>query len=77
MDTARRLLAILLLWSGAALADRPPLQSDFDRCTNASQSAGRDTNLQGRVRLEMLVRATGRPYAAFVWSENGITDRQL
>jgi len=77
MDTARKLLAVLLLSSGAALADRPPLQSDFDRCTNAAQSAGRDTNLQGRVRLGLLVRATGRPYAAFVWSEAGITDRQL
>jgi tetratricopeptide (TPR) repeat protein len=77
MDTARKLLAVLVLSSGAALAERPPLQSDFDRCTNAAQSNGRDTNLQGRLRLQMLIRANGRPYAAFVWSEAGITDRQL
>jgi hypothetical protein len=77
MHTARKLLAVLLLWSGAALAERPPLQSDFDRCTLATQSGGRDPNLQGRVRLQILIRATGRPYAAFVWSEAGITDRQL
>jgi tetratricopeptide (TPR) repeat protein len=77
MDTARKLLAVLVLSSGAALAERPPLQSDLDRCTNATQSNGRDTNLQGRVRLQMLIRPNGRPYAAFVWSEAGITDRQL
>ena len=77
MDTARKLLAVLVLCSGAALAERPPLQSDFDRCTNAVQSNGRDASLQGRVRLQLLIRPDGRPYAAFVWSETGITDRQL
>jgi len=77
MDTARKLLALLALSSGAALAERPPLQSDLDRCTNAAQSNGRDTNLQGRLRLQMLIRPNGRPYAAFIWSETGITDRQL
>jgi len=77
MDTARKLLAVLVLCSGAALAERPPLQSDFDRCTNAVQSNGRDASLQGRVRLQLLIRPEGRPYAAFVWSETGITDRQL
>ncbi|TMB27398.1 MAG: hypothetical protein E6J61_20095, partial [Deltaproteobacteria bacterium] len=74
MDTARKLLAVLVLCSGAALAERPPLQSDFDRCTNAVQSNGRDASLQGRVRLQLLIRPDGRPYAAFVWSETGITD---
>jgi tetratricopeptide (TPR) repeat protein len=77
MVTARKLLAVLVLSSGAALAERPPLQSDLDRCTNAAQSNGRDTNLQGRLRMQMLIRPNGRPYAAFVWSETGITDRQL
>jgi hypothetical protein len=77
MDTARKLLAILVLSSGAALAERPPLQSDLDRCTNAAQSNGRDTSLQGRLRLQMLIRPNGRPYAVFVWSEAGITDRPL
>src|SRR5438105_10385827 len=77
MDTARKLLAVLVLSSGAALAERPPLQSDLDRCTNAAQSNGRDTNLQGRIRLQMLIRPNGRPYASFVLSETGITDRHL
>src|SRR5438067_3510945 len=77
MELSRKVLAVLLLSSGAALADRPPLQSDLDRCTNATQSAGRDTNLQGRIRLQMLIRPSGRPFAAFVWSEYGITDRQF
>ena len=77
MDTARKLLVAVMLSSGAALAERPPLQSDFDRCTYAIQSNGRDASLQGRVRLELLIRPEGRPYAAFVRSETGITDRQL
>src|SRR5256885_3528714 len=77
MDTARKLRAVLALSSGAARAERPPLQSDLDRCTNAAQSNGRDTNLQGRLRVQMLIRPNGRPYAAFIWSERGITDRQL
>jgi hypothetical protein len=77
MGTARKLLVVVLLSSGAALAERPPLQSDLDRCTNAAQSNGRDTSLQGRLRLQMLIRPNGRPYAVFVWSETGITDRPL
>jgi tetratricopeptide (TPR) repeat protein len=77
METFRKALLVLLLAGGAALADRPPLQSDLDHCTLATQSGGRGANLQGTVRLQMLIRPDGRPYAAFVWSERGINDRQL
>src|SRR5438105_4823793 len=77
MDTARKLLVVLVLSSGAALAERPPLQSDFDRCTYAVQSNGRDASLQGRVRLELMVRPGGRPFAAVRLSETGIPGRQV
>ena len=78
MAKTGKLLVIAMFAAGAAgAADRPPLQQDIDHCTFRVQSQGRDTNLQGRVRLQLLIRATGKPYAAFVWAEHGISDRPL
>jgi hypothetical protein len=61
----------------SAGATRPPIQQDVDRCTLRQEDVGAASALQGTVRLQLLVRATGRPYAAFVWAEHGIDNRQL
>src|SRR5947209_12022621 len=74
----RKTIAVLLLSGGAALAgERPPLQSDLDRRTNAAQSNGRNSVMQGTIRLQMLIRPNGSPFAAFVWADHGIGDRTL
>lgn len=56
--------------------ERLPLQMDFDRCALAAADYG-DPNLQGRVRLQLLIRKSGNVYAAFVHSEKGIDDRRF
>ncbi len=55
---------------------RLPLQMDFDHCALAAADYG-NQNLQGRVRLQLLIRKTGHVYAAFVHSERGIDDRRF
>jgi tetratricopeptide (TPR) repeat protein len=55
---------------------RLPMQADFDRCALAASDYGGE-NLQGRLRLELLIRKTGNVYAAFVHSEGGIEDRRF
>jgi tetratricopeptide (TPR) repeat protein len=78
MPIIRKSVVLSLLLSAApAFADRPPMQQDIDLCTFSAQSAGRNTNLQGSIRLHILIRADGKPYAAFVWAEHGINDRSL
>lgn len=81
--TAPRVLLALLLASAAARAGRGPtdvmrlpLQSDFDRCALLAADHGNE-NLQGRVRLELLLRSSGNVYAAFVHSAAGIDDKRL
>jgi tetratricopeptide (TPR) repeat protein len=69
--------ALALLVSTRAGATRPPIQQDADRCTLRQENAGAGSVMQGTIRLQLLVRANGRPYAAFVWSERGIENRAL
>jgi|GEM_PF-733104 len=82
-----RLLAAALALSATATAkaafarelpshERLPLQMDFDRCALAAADYG-SQNLQGRIRLQLLIRKTGHVYAAFVHSERGIDDRRF
>ena len=72
-----RLLALLLLTAAAAArAERPPLQSDIDRCTLRAETSERGT-LAGRVRFQLLVRPSGRVYAGYVHAEQGVDDRKL
>jgi hypothetical protein len=69
-----------LRWSGSGpqeiVIPRLPLQSDFDRCVLRISDSGNE-NIQGRLRLELLVRANGEVYAAYVHSEKGVEDRRL
>ena len=69
--------ALALLAPLRAGATRPPIQQDVDRCALRLQDTGVGSTLQGTLRLQLLVRATGRPYAAFVWAERGVDNRQL
>ena len=69
-------LPISLFVSAGALAARPPLQSDIDRCTLKAEDAGR-AQLSGTLRLQLLARASGKVFAGFVAVDNGIGDRLL
>jgi tetratricopeptide (TPR) repeat protein len=76
-------LAVFLCHAAPALAARSapthvrlPMQADFDRCALAASDYGQE-NLQGRLRLELLLRKSGNVYAAFVHSEAGIEDRRF
>src|ERR1700736_2079769 len=55
---------------------RPPMQTDFDRCVLRIQDTGNE-HIQGRLRLQLLVRASGEVFAAYVHSEKGVDDRRL
>lgn len=66
-----------LLLATAASAVRPPLQSDFDRCTLRAQDAGAGAHLGGSVRLHLLARKDGSVFAAFVHSERGDVARSF
>jgi tetratricopeptide (TPR) repeat protein len=58
----------------AARADRPPFQRDLDRCAlRAAEHGAR--SLAGQVRFDLLKRADGQVYAAYVRSEGGIDNR--
>ncbi len=63
--------------STASTHERLPFQQDFDRCTLAAEDRGIGNKLQGRLRLELLLRKEGNVYAAFVHSEAGIDDRKF
>ena len=73
----RAALVALVLAPLAAWADRPPLQTDFDRCANAAVGAGAGADLQGQLTLSLLVRRDGKVYAAYVAGEKGIQSRKL
>ena len=66
------LFAIVL--TRAAAAERLPIQADVDSCAIRASDHG-DTSLSGAVRLQILTRANGKVYAAFVHSAQGINDR--
>src|SRR4051812_49942155 len=63
------LAAVLLAFP--ALAERLPLQNDFDRCAIAMVNSGAAGDLQGQLRMELMIRRDGKVYAAFVSSEKG------
>ena len=69
-------LALPAAASGPSSSKRLPMQMDFDRCVLAAADIGNES-LQGRVRLQLLIRPTGHVYAAFVHSEKGIADRRV
>lgn len=56
--------------------ERLPLQVDFDRCVLKIADSGNE-NIQGRLRLQLLIRPAGNVFAAFVHSEKGVNDRRL
>lgn len=75
-----RLLFVALLVTsvgGVARAERLPMQSDVDKCAKRASDFGGDSSLQGRVRLQLLIRKTGQVYAAFVHSTKGIDNKVL
>lgn len=74
---ARSVFALVLSLAAVAKAERLPMQSDFGRCANAVQSSGHEADLQGQLRMEILVRRDGRVFAAFVAGERGIGNRRL
>ena len=69
-------LALPAMASGPSRHKRLPLQMDFDRCALAAADSGNE-NIQGRIRLQLLIRPSGHVYAAFVFSEKGIDDRRV
>jgi len=84
--TTKRMLPALLVLAAVSSAaraggpsshERLPFQSDFDRCTLAAEDRGIGGKLQGRLRLELLLRKEGNVYAAFVHGESGIDDRKF
>ncbi|MBS2025828.1 MAG: hypothetical protein JST92_25790, partial [Deltaproteobacteria bacterium] len=52
------------------------MQSDVDRCALNAQDKG-SSSLQGKVRMQILVRKDGQVYAAFAHSTKGIDDRPM
>src|SRR5438477_2515756 len=70
-------IAALCLAAGPALADRLPMQNDFDRCALAMVNASAGADLQGQIRLELLIRKDGRVYAAFIGAEKGMQNRKF
>ncbi|GAC1547239.1 MAG: hypothetical protein NVS2B9_14360 [Myxococcales bacterium] len=72
--TLMAIVAVFAAGPQAARADRPPLQQDFDRCALRATERG-DRSLAGQVRFDLLKRADGQVYAAFVHGEGGVSDR--
>ena len=64
---ANPLLIAALLLSGVARAERLPMQMDVDRCAMRATDMG-NSSLQGKVRMQLLLRKTGQVYAAYVHS---------
>lgn len=68
--------ALLVLPAAAARAERLPMQSDVDKCAlRATELGGRA--MQGKVRLQLLVRRDGKVYAAHAHSSKGVEDLPL
>ncbi len=63
-----------LVAPGGARADRLPFQADVDICAQRAVELG-DSALSGSVRLELLVRADGKVYAAYAHSAKGMDDK--
>jgi hypothetical protein len=53
------------------------MQSDMDKCAKRAASFGADAALQGKVRLQLLVRKTGQVYAAYIHSTIGLDNKVL
>ena len=62
---AKSLVFAVLLCTGAARAERLPMQSDVDRCAKRATDMG-DNSMQGKVRIQLLLRKTGQVYAAYI-----------
>jgi tetratricopeptide (TPR) repeat protein len=69
------LLALAAL-ATAARAERPPLQSDLDKCALRASERG-NRSLSGTVRFDLLRRSDGQVYAVYVHGEQGVDDRAL
>ena len=69
-------LASCALLSRPARAERPPLQSELDKCAQRAVEEG-DRNMLGLVRFDLLRRADGQVYGAYVHGEEGVDDRKL
>src|SRR5205823_5432 len=61
----------------SARAERLPLQNDFDHCAIAMVNAGATSDMQGQIRMELLIRRDGKVYAAFISAEKGLQNRKL
>ena len=66
---AKSLVFAALLCTGAARAERLPMQSDVDRCAKRASDMG-DSSMQGKVRMQLLLRKTGQVYAAYIHSRS-------
>ncbi len=73
----RATLILSMLVALASKAERQPMQSDFNRCAQAAVDSGGGGDVQGQIRLELLIRKGGRVYASYVNSERGISNRRL
>lgn len=72
----KKAVFILSLCTAASVsATRLPMQGDIERCTLGSEDRGEI--LQGKVRLELLVRKSGVVYGAFTHSARGVDDRRF
>jgi tetratricopeptide (TPR) repeat protein len=71
------LFAILVAALPAAGVERPPLQNDFDRCALAMLNSSATGDMQGSMRMELLIRKDGRVYGVFISAEKGIHNRKL
>ena len=71
----KTVLILSLCAATSASATRLPLQGDVERCTLGAEDRGEI--LQGRVRLELLLRKSGEVYGAFTHSSRGIEDRRF
>ena len=69
-------IASVALLPRPARAERPPLQSELDTCAQRAAEQG-DRAMLGLIRFDLLRRADGQVYAAYVHGEEGVDDRQL
>ncbi|HEX9577556.1 MAG TPA: tetratricopeptide repeat protein [Myxococcales bacterium] len=70
-------IAAIFMAASAAMADRLPMQIDFDHCAIAMVNSGAAADMQGQLRMELLIRRDGRVYAAFVSAERGLQNRKM
>ena len=78
VEMERQAVAALLLCCACAhgppAAERPPLQSDVSRCVFQAVERG-NRALSGRAEVDLLLRASGQVYAAFVRASPGVDDK--